>query len=222
MGTDIHTIAQVEKNGEWETVAANMCDEPRNYDSFAVLANVRNGSGFAGVKTGQGWVPISEPRGLPDGVSYDEPCPVWYSSFDKDKEDPQTEKWLGDHSHSWLMMSEISAYLESVKNDTYRVAGVVSLTDFYSHMETGKPYETWCGDVWGGKTKVLSQQEAIKLYNNNADKEIDDGTEFYVRTSWSTPAPDRLWYLYDLVKKLTEIAQKYGVDDVRFVFGFDS
>ena len=36
----------------------------RNYSIFAILANVRNGRGFAGIVTGTGFNPISEPRGL--------------------------------------------------------------------------------------------------------------------------------------------------------------
>lgn len=43
----------------------------RNYSVFAILSGtVRNGYGFAGVSTGQGFVGITEePRGLPDDIS---------------------------------------------------------------------------------------------------------------------------------------------------------
>jgi hypothetical protein len=45
MGTDIHSIAQVRRNGSWETVAIGVCGDPRSYNTFAMLADVRNGTG---------------------------------------------------------------------------------------------------------------------------------------------------------------------------------
>lgn len=65
MGTDIHSIAQVRRNGSWETVAIGVCGDPRSYNTFAMLADVRNGRGFAGIKTSDGFPYIHEPRGLP-------------------------------------------------------------------------------------------------------------------------------------------------------------
>lgn len=94
MGTDIHCVAEIRRpkhGGKWEPALSPIPnkyfqpDEPqdesnrkleyprlirwRNYDLFAMLAGVRNGRGFAGVVTGAGFNPISEPRGLPDDLS---------------------------------------------------------------------------------------------------------------------------------------------------------
>lgn len=71
MGTDIHLMLQVKQGGNWLDIEP--CagwSRPRNYDLFAILANIRNGSGFAGVPTGEGFVPISEPRGIPQDLQY--------------------------------------------------------------------------------------------------------------------------------------------------------
>ena len=66
----------------------------RNYDLFAILADVRNDRGFGGHVTGTGFEPISEPKGLP------EDCSPYVKR--------QAEKWNCDgHSHSWLMLSEV-------------------------------------------------------------------------------------------------------------------
>ena len=65
MGCDIHSLAQVRKNGKWVTVLQTVAGDHRNYDTFAVLADVRNGYGFAGCDTGDGFEPISEPKGFP-------------------------------------------------------------------------------------------------------------------------------------------------------------
>ncbi len=69
----------------------------RNYDLFSILADVRNGSGFAGCDTGDGFVPIDEPRGLPADVSEE----VLADSI----------SWNGDgHSHSWFTVAELFEY----------------------------------------------------------------------------------------------------------------
>jgi len=59
------------KNGGWANLNEFM-DSPsenRNYDWFSVLANVRNGYGFAGIKTGEGFKVIAQPKGFPSNAS---------------------------------------------------------------------------------------------------------------------------------------------------------
>lgn len=41
MGTDIHSIAQVQVDGKWRTVAVGIGGDPRSYNMFAMLADVR-------------------------------------------------------------------------------------------------------------------------------------------------------------------------------------
>lgn len=57
MGCDIHSIAQVFKDGKWQTKIANVAENIRNYESFAVLANVRGTL-----------PPICDPKGLPEDL----------------------------------------------------------------------------------------------------------------------------------------------------------
>ena len=85
MGCDIHFHIEL-LNGEsnkWEHYAAP--NVKRNYDLFAVIADVRN---YANIK------PISEPKGIPDDISL-------ITSIDCER--------IGrdGHSHSWLDSSEI-------------------------------------------------------------------------------------------------------------------
>lgn len=69
----------------------------RNYDLFAILANVRNGIGFAGLTTGMGFVPIAEPRGLPKDV-----CASVKA---------ESDLWgIDGHSHSWFTVAELLEY----------------------------------------------------------------------------------------------------------------
>lgn len=68
MGTDIHGVFQ-RRNPEtkqWEDIP-HKYEMNRHYQLFAMLAGVRNGTGFAGVKTGEPVKPISEPRGVRPG-----------------------------------------------------------------------------------------------------------------------------------------------------------
>lgn len=93
MGCDIHFYVEVKHGERWQHHSvrdryedANQDEDGyrpidykryfkdplyvgRNYDLFAILADVRNGSGFAGCDTGDGYEPISMPRGLPSDAS---------------------------------------------------------------------------------------------------------------------------------------------------------
>lgn len=100
MGTDIHLFVERRTPDGWESLDTwiegrrgyaypswdNRFYSDRNYDLFAVLADVRNSGGFK---------PISPSRGLPGDLS------------------PNLRKYsqLGDnHNHSWLMLRELVEY----------------------------------------------------------------------------------------------------------------
>ena len=72
MGTDIHGVFQrLDKTtGQWHDVASNY-EQDRHYQLFAVLADVRNGYGFAGIPTGEVVTPIAKRRGLPADFAMD-------------------------------------------------------------------------------------------------------------------------------------------------------
>lgn len=93
MGTDIHMAVEVRKDGVWQNVTPfrnGYSPEPeyyedRNYDLFAILADVRNRYGF---------VPLDQPRGIPSDASDD------------------VRRWCedGDHSHSYCTVAELLTY----------------------------------------------------------------------------------------------------------------
>ncbi len=119
MGTDVQFYVERRNNGgDWET-----CDllgpitegelhdlyehvgpgsgyyDDRNYSLFAILADVRNGYGFAGLDTGDGFNVIAAPRGLPDDMS----CAL-----------ASLTEWVAGisemHTPSWLTLAEIDAF----------------------------------------------------------------------------------------------------------------
>ena len=142
MGTDIHSIAQVKRDGQWVTVAIGIAGDQRNYNTFAMLANVRNGRGFAGCWTSTGF-----PRGLPEDLAAvddieddedDNPDPsvcvdkaqlvaAWdRSGFETSINNPEARRvrWLkdsssrvdlGDHSRSWCTLAELRAFIDVAK-----------------------------------------------------------------------------------------------------------
>lgn len=87
MGCDIHSFTEQRTNPDgwnWEEVAFKPFDW-RGYGMYAFLAGVRN---YSGIK------PLAEPRGLPQGLSY--------------QTESENREWASDgHSHSWLLASEL-------------------------------------------------------------------------------------------------------------------
>lgn len=221
MGCDIHMHYEVKNENGWsfydwksEFVIGHyddgsaqydyrkVFDHPlyisRNYDLFAILANVRNGRGFAGIPTGYGFNPISEPRGLPEDVT---------SIVKEDSND-----WGGDgHSHSWLSLSEVLNYNWNQTTSHYGVVGVQEYKEFLS---AGKP-SSWCGSVMGGSIKMVSNEEMDRVISEN-----DESKEFYTRVLWEETYRDSVgdaWF-----SSLKHLSDMFGTDNVRLVFWFDN
>ncbi len=153
MGCDIHPYAEVYENGKWERADVEVPDD-RNYWTFGILANVRNGYGFAGVDTGDAVRPISEPRGLPDDRA----------TFDTDGKYEYGDKayvWFGDHSFSWLTLAELKAY---PIDQAITVRGVVSGAQ-RDLVRAGKCPDSWCG----GKSPMTDEDEHMEWKRPLAD-----------------------------------------------------
>ena len=133
MGTDVHPYVEVRlKTGQWKRAYVSLSRD-RNYTTFAIIANVRNGFGFAGVPTHETLIPIALPRGLPPDTSIRD-------NDTEDYRDPE-HVWLGDHSVSWLTLAELKSYdLDQVITET----GVVSGAN-RELVKAGKVPLSWCG-----------------------------------------------------------------------------
>lgn len=117
MGCDIHLFVEIKSGPQlWQRVerSINLTEnfggdrrslvlgwgDTRNYDAFAMLANVRNGYGFAGVDTGEGFEPIAMPKGLPSDASWEV--------------HEEADDWGVDgHSHTWFTLRELLDLEES-------------------------------------------------------------------------------------------------------------
>jgi hypothetical protein len=123
MGCDIHMWVEVlQPDGKWDTLSRPSTEKNllgmawgwadyRSYDTFAFLADVRNGYG-----TNDRCVPLARARGWPDDVS---------------AEPLQKSDDYGDdgHSHSWFTLRELleSGRLQnfvSLQDDVLLAAGL--------------------------------------------------------------------------------------------------
>jgi len=139
----------------------------RNYNLFAILANVRNGFGFAGIPTGEGFVPISEPRGLPKDMSEDLVM-LANSEYAKNSHEIWKEftkkygaGWLGDHSWSWITLAEL--LLNDWDQNTVHRGQVMPATWIEWKDSGDNSPQQWTGAHWGKGVRVISEVAAFAL-----------------------------------------------------------
>lgn len=180
--------------------------ENRCYMVFSLLANVRNGYGFAGVETYKPIEPIDHLRGFPSNTAFDE-------VFD------EAEEWC--HSFTYYSMKELlehTGWGEDVHN-----SGYVSYNAWREYIEskaTDSPMPCpgdYCGDVNGGGIEKYSMDDFDNLDPHNADK-------MYIKAKWTEPSPLKQtsfwsWLNSELMNKL---ADKYGADNIRINMYFDN
>jgi hypothetical protein len=232
MGCDIHMRAEVRRDGRWEAVGeifdcwwreGEKTAEPygnRNYRLFAMLADVRNGYGFAGVPTGSGFKPISDSRDFPDDLS------------------PAIREWAEDgrdwgHSFSWLSLRELRDYDWDGQVST--IYGVVSAKDYECLPVEGKAPDSWSGGI-GGPGIVTFTPEDYENWKASGRPNVHDDsniltryrhageTKPYVRMSWPwtyREAAGEDWF--EAMDRLDDLVPEGGTaEDVRIVFYFDS
>lgn len=236
MGCDIHSKIEVKQNGQWqvntEKVYADWREENtelvetppdmRNYDWFGLIANVRNGRGFAGVRTGEGFDTIVDPRGVPDDATED-----WKN---------EVEQWDSDfHSHSWLKLSDIDSYDWSKETQKQ---GVIPIELYKELRGTNNTPKSWCGGVSGANVVTLSMEQANELLGTGQlDTEVHEWMEapkqvtidsenmsqykIYVIYQWHIKYSE--WFsncLKEYIDPMRKLAEKY--EDVRWCFAFDN
>lgn len=213
MGCDIHCYCEVRKNGKWEELkekifkscySEELSSDPyhgRNYDLFAILANVRNGRGFAGSDTGNGFMPISPLKGLPADVSGE----IKKSS----------DSWDCDgHSHSWVTLKELIDYNWSQK--TFK-RGVVNENEYKTFKLNGEP-DGWCSSCSGPNIVMINNDEMESFIKNPETKET--GKEYYTRIIWGTTYYDAAGSFYK--NTIPALKSLGNPEDVRLVFWFDN
>lgn len=240
MGCDIHFYVEKKVDGKWVTADTWYDDEDtpgykslyqwgpglkrlagplyssRNYDLFAMLANVRNGSGFAGVDTGNGFIPIHEPRGVPDDA-----CPEVVKA---------NEYWDSDgHSHSWATVKELMEYDWT---RTTKKRGWVSPKEFAGYYLSGRP-KAWSGGVSGDSVQHISNEEMLERISPDGKKftwkdyhHIEDEGPFNLKVNYYTQVEWEVHYYEPAKEFLSEVLPQLwrmgSPEDVRIVYWFDN
>lgn len=177
----------------------------RCYALFAILADVRNGIGFAGSPTGEGFKPISKPRGLPHDVT------------PRVKKD--SKQWGVDgHSHSHQTLDELLRYDWTQSTVCFCTINGPQLLEWsrYGRAQGEMPNE-YCGAVMGRDIKNVSPSELAGMIEelrvraentiapeSEADKKpsVDDGTGSFLRNALSRR--NRYAEVRDLHEKLVK------------------
>lgn len=234
MGCDIHLYVEKRVDGKWIAQGDFTRDDVeedgtggyisggrdfysgRNYDLFAILADVRNGRGFAGVKTGEGFNPIAEPRGIPVDAS--------------DEYKAIAENWGEDgHSHSHFTVRELLDYdwtQETGKQGWLDMAEWERWTRW--DRSQGRGPDSYCGFVSGGAVKHITADEADALFKgvdwSQRETVAKEHPYTYAEATWGTPYYRAAGsFLEETMSKLLKLAGgTKGIDDVRIVFFFDN
>lgn len=160
MGCDIHVKIEKRIDGVWTNVPWTSADartygykhdptdalevpdyfDARNYNLFAILAGVRQGT------WGDNIPPIAEPRDIP------EDSPMFHMSH------ADMEYSLGDHSFSFVTLREL---LDYDWNATYTYHASVSKEQADAMLLTGGPPTEWCAY---GTNKVPVSWEATRRH----------------------------------------------------------
>lgn len=252
MGTDIHLFTETREPKGWRLArvehACTWCPDSRgtyrsgqkcfeckgtgralgysdrNYRVFAMLADVRNGFGFAGVPTHDRMNVIAPQRGIPRDI---DPKLARYlehyeACLEADQDEPSTEVMereygsysLGDHSCSWLTLREL---LDFDWSQVTWHRGTVALEEYRRWRKTTErtPRE-WSGGVSGGGAVTLT--EGDPRVTDLPERAISN---YYVEAFWTETYADSAGSFYSVFVPAL-VALRRDPRDVRIVFGFDS
>lgn len=233
MGCDIHAAIEYKEGSEWKAILmpnkyfAKWGDEKeltasvdigRNYDVFAILGNVRNGSGFAGTDTGEGFVPMSDGRGVPTDIS-----------------EAAKEALSNEHSATWVTLTDIMNYDWSRTTIKRGVVGALEFEEWDRCKEFNPWPKSWSGGAFGGGIYNVTNEEMRQFLA--AYKRPDgfvDRDQVKVATAFGKPHPHTTieWTVtyMDAAKgfwtaampQILKLGATHGFDNVRLVMDFDS
>lgn len=237
MGCDIHFFVETKQqdgswkiHGEFELDGTSVDDwliqkdrplyTGRCYNLFAILADVRNGRGFAGTKTGEGFNPISLPRGVPDDASKE------YKAI--------VEQWGYDgHSHSYHTIRQL---LDYDWTQTTGLQGWVNFSEWEQWSRwrrgAGEGPQSRCGGVWGEsivRVEPAEMDTLLEQYNKLESDELRKAfaaqhSKHYALAKWTEPYFIAAGsFVGSTIPQLLALAGGVdGIDNVRCIFFFDN
>ena len=230
MGTDIHAANEYLNDNKWTALEVPnpyfgkyddknkmtaRVDIDRDYDLFAILGNVRNGRAFAGCKTGDGFEPMSDKRGVPDDIS-----------------EAGRAALSDEHSSTRVTLAEILAY------DWRRTTGHCGYCNAqqferWDRMKEWEPEpQDYCGDVNGrGIEKIPNAEmrifvaEIMRQYPGQREiaERVLGESHKYTLVEWTETYAEsgkQLWTA--VLPHILALGVQYGFENVRLVMDFDS
>jgi len=235
MGCDIHFHVEQREGAEWvraEAIEPNPYHSPervteypddpwyaatrracwydgRNYNLFSVLANVRNGYGFAGCDTGDPLPVIHDPRGLPDDVT---------DEVAKESEDIGVD----GHSHSWATVAELLGFDWS-QPVTHR--GWVDMENFDAFKSWGTP-RAWSGMISGAQVSHITN---VEMERRRADwlaldlvaRKTPQPMKWVTAIEWQRPIHEACADFMPVIVRMAHRAMP-DLTSVRAVYWFDN
>lgn len=219
MGCDTHMHIERLEGETWKSLDTWVEDEDgdirvkdvfydtRNYDLFAILADVRN----------DGLEPLCSPLGLPTDVS------------------PEVQKasdsWGGDgHSHSWHTVQELLDYDWTRIAEKSGFVDAVTWERWRRRQQWVAAPEEYSGGVSGGRVQIISVDEMDRRIqevcaHTSTHAELvhrleNDMRSVYAEARWSEPYHDRCrtWWS----SAMPRLLRLGPPNSVRIVFWFDN
>jgi hypothetical protein len=185
----------------------------RHYRMYALLGNVRNGTGFAGVYT-HDYIPfIQDNRGYPVDISRE-----------------ASAKMSMEHSAGWVTLDELKDYDYRIE---FTEGGVLDEATFEA-MCFGRTPSDWSGGISGQNIVVLEPDAYASLYESPIDllqgkaskkgANYDTSKRYFIKARWPRNLYDEVKEIpKEMIPYLEKLVPKGGTDkDVRIVFDFDS
>lgn len=169
--------------------------EGRNYNLFAILADVRN---YYNIK------PIIDPRGIPEDI-----CKEINNEY---------ESWSGDsHSCSYYTFKELLDF--DWKNNYVENEGFVDEKTYKNFKQTGDPYPCSKG-VGGGNVEKVLNCEMDRIIKNKYPWENDKS--FYTIIKWKESFKEIGEQLLNNINRYIKDNNVLNLEDYRIVFWFDN
>lgn len=180
----------------------------RNYDLFAMLADVRN---YGAIE------PIDDARGLPEDV-----CD-WLRE--------ESDSWgIDAHSHTYFTLRELLEV--DWFGNTIEHEGWVTANRFDAYRRFGQLPETWVDNVPKGKrgisneelTQLIESKTVATFWNGGARADVD-ADAYLTELTWGEPWSVAAGEFMTTLVKLAQLAVREcdgRLDDVRAVLWFDN
>jgi len=214
MGTDIHGGFYKKNSDNSITPIKTTFKFNRHYLLFAILANVRNGFGFAGVKTFTPITPITSERGIPEElqkVIVEGEAPLyncWYASEYANENEEEIGSWIGDHSFTWMTLKEILDWEHWDKRE--QIYGILDKDEYYRSIAQGNNPKYWCGGVSGTNVNIASCEEEF----------VKNPTKYsHINCNWVGDSYKE--YCHEFLKEVERIKKEHN-ENIIFFCGFDS